>query len=293
VASDPIGDGLAFGLAGGTGENNQSGASSLFAKPGAVAALRYSNGRIAALRYDGAHRVFHCGFGFEGVSTQANRDSLMSRALRWLCPAEGVAPAVQVLDPNGGENLTGLAHHTIHWTATDGTAVLAVDLLLSTDGGAHWTPIATGVPNSYAYDWTVDTVNSSQCRIRVQASDPWSNVGSDSSDADFTITTATSDATTQPVPRRFALHPAIPNPFNPTTRLDFDLPRASAVRLEVVTVDGRRVRVLAAGEQLPAGTHTLSWDGRDDEGRVLAAGVYLVRMRAGDFTTARKVQLVK
>ncbi len=216
----------------------------------------------------------------------------MARALRWLCPAEAIAPVVQVLDPNGGESLTGLTHHTIRWTATDGTAVLAVDLLLSVDSGAHWTPIATGVANTYAYDWTVDAMNSSQCRIRVQASDPWSNAGSDASDADFTITPAT-DVTASPVPRRFALHPAVPNPFNPTTRLAFDLPRDADVWLEVLAVDGRRVRRLLAGSRFEAGTHAVSWDGRDDGGRGLAAGVYVVRMRAGDFTTARKVQLVK
>jgi hypothetical protein len=291
VAADPIGNGLALSLTGGTGASNQSSASSLFLRPGAVSAFTYSNGRIAALRYDGAHRVFHCGFGFEGISTAANRDSVMGRALRWLCPGEAVAPAVQVVQPNGGETLVSQQSYTIRWTANDATAVLSVNLLLSTDGGANYTPIVTGTPNDFSYDWTVPNLSSNQCRIRVQAVDPSNNTGTDISDQNFTITNSTD--VVPGTPRTWALHPAVPNPFNPSTRLQFDLPQAAAVRLEVLGVDGRKLRTLLAGVEYPAGAHAAQWDGRDDHGRPLASGVYVVRMQAGDYVATRKVQLLK
>lgn len=292
VAADPIGNGLAFTISGGDGANNQTSAASLFLRAGAASSLLYSNGRIAALRYSSGHRLFHCGFGFEAVSSVATRDSLMSRALGWLCPAEAVPPTVQVVEPNGGEVLTGTSPYTIRWTATDATAVLSVDILLSTDGGTNWSPIATGVPNSFEHEWIVDDVSSTQCRIRVQAADAWSNVGEDQSDMDFTIQLPV-DVSSDRLPKRFALHPAVPNPFNPTTRLRFDLPHPSEVSIEVLTVDGRRVRTLVSGARFEAGTGEVVWDGRDDAGRVLAGGVYVVRFRTSDFTTARKVQLVK
>jgi hypothetical protein len=291
VGGDPIGDGLALSLVGGTGAGNQSSAASLVLKPGAVASLRYSNGRIAALRWDGAHRVFHCGFGFESISSAALRDSVMERALRWLCPAEAVPPSVEVVQPNGGEALIGQQPYVIQWTATDQTAVLAVDIALSTDGGGNWTPIATGVPNSYSYAWTVTDVSSAECRIRVTAVDPWSQVGLDASDQDFEIT-ATTDAAAI-VPRDWALHPAVPNPFNPSTRLRFDVPQAAPVWIDVIGVDGRRLRRLVDGESFAPGTWERVWDGRDDRGRAVGSGVYLVRLQAGSRLETRKVQLLK
>jgi Zn-dependent metalloprotease len=292
VGGDPIGNGLTLSLTGGTGADNQTSAASLLLRPGAVSSMTYANGRIAALRFATGHKVFHCGFGFEGISADADRDSVMARTLRWLCPAEAVAPTVVVGQPNGGEMLVGLAAYTIEWTATDATAVLAVDIDLSTDGGANWTPIATGAPNDFAHAWTVNNVSSTQCRIRVRAHDPWGNIGSDLSNADFTIDAST-DAEPPAVPRAFALHPAVPNPFNPTTRLQFDLVSPAAVQLEVVGVDGRLVRSLVDGRHYPAGRHEAVWNGRDDRGHPVAGGVYVVRLRAGDRTATRKVQLVK
>lgn len=76
---------------------------------------------------------------------------------------------------------------------------------------------------------------------------------------------------------RFALHPAVPNPFNPTTRLDFELPARAPARLAIYDVRGRLVRVLADAV-LDAGRHRVVWDGSDSRGRTLAAGVYLARL---------------
>lgn len=95
------------------------------------------------------------------------------------------------------------------------------------------------------------------------------------------------------VPTAFALHGPTPNPFNPRTELRFDLPVASRVALAVYDVSGRLVRTLVADEQLEAGAVTRAWDGRDDHGRMLPAGAYLVRLRAGGFTQTRTAMLLK
>ncbi len=88
------------------------------------------------------------------------------------------------------------------------------------------------------------------------------------------------------------LHAAAPNPFNPRTTLRFELDRGADVRLEIYDLDGRRVRTLVAG-RLPAGTHETVWAGRDDAGRPLGSGVYLVQLDGGDFVETRRVALVK
>jgi hypothetical protein len=89
------------------------------------------------------------------------------------------------------------------------------------------------------------------------------------------------------LPTRLALHPAHPNPFNPTTTLSFDLPNASDVHLEVFDVLGRRVAVLVEG-QMPAGSHEVSWDASG-----VASGVYFARLSADGAAVSRKVVLLK
>jgi hypothetical protein len=89
-----------------------------------------------------------------------------------------------------------------------------------------------------------------------------------------------------------ALHDARPNPFNPGTVVAFDLARAERVRIVIADVRGRRVRLLV-DEVRPAGTHRAPWDGRNDGGEGVASGVYFVQMRAGRYSSVRKLVLLK
>jgi endonuclease I len=89
--------------------------------------------------------------------------------------------------------------------------------------------------------------------------------------------------------RTFRLRPATPNPFASGTTLVFDLDRRERVTLEVYDVRGRRVRTLIDGVLEP-GSHHVRWNGRDDAGAVLDAGLYFGRAVAGaDRGTARLV----
>jgi phage tail sheath protein FI len=100
-------------------------------------------------------------------------------------------------------------------------------------------------------------------------------------------------ASVAPRPPAFALSAPRPNPFGPRMTIAFDLPAAAAVTLQVHDVGGRRVRTLTAGEVMAAGHHARSWDGRDDAGETLPAGVYLLQVRAGDRVLTRRVSLVR
>jgi len=81
-----------------------------------------------------------------------------------------------------------------------------------------------------------------------------------------------------------------PNPFRHEARVEFELARPAAVELEVIDVDGRRVRTLASGPRA-AGRHVESWDGRTAAGRRASAGVYFVRLRAGDRVESERIVL--
>ena len=83
-----------------------------------------------------------------------------------------------------------------------------------------------------------------------------------------------------------------PNPFNPSTTIEFAVEKEMAVSLKVFDISGKRVRSLAE-ESFPAGKHRLAWDGRDENGSPVATGVYFVKMQAGAKIYTRKMILLK
>jgi hypothetical protein len=98
------------------------------------------------------------------------------------------------------------------------------------------------------------------------------------------------------LPARPALHPAVPNPFNPHTTIAFDVPGEAAsahlVRLAIYDVTGRLVRQLVDGAVEP-GSHAVVWDGRTLRGGGAASGVYFAQLRVGDFTATRKLVMMR
>ncbi len=90
-----------------------------------------------------------------------------------------------------------------------------------------------------------------------------------------------------PNPRFFALHSAFPNPFNAQTEITFDLPSNMFANLAIFDMEGRRVADVAEGK-FDAGRHSFIIDASE-----LPAGVYIIRLQAGELTAARKLVLVK
>ena len=83
-----------------------------------------------------------------------------------------------------------------------------------------------------------------------------------------------------------------PNPFNSETVISWFLLRAGSVNVEVFALTGQRVAVLHQGPK-NAGIHRVHWDGRDDQGRPLASGVYLYRLVTGENIQTRKLTLLR
>ena len=87
-------------------------------------------------------------------------------------------------------------------------------------------------------------------------------------------------STGEELPQSLKLHAAWPNPFNPVTRISFELPEGAMLRIEVFDVSGRRVSTLAEA-WYEAGRHEMDWHAEDLSGRELSSGVYLLRL-SGD-----------
>ncbi len=94
------------------------------------------------------------------------------------------------------------------------------------------------------------------------------------------------------LPNTFALDQNYPNPFNPTTTISFTLPQSGDATLTVYNLLGQQVATLVSGK-LPAGEHTVTWNGQDAKGNAVASGVYFYRLVADENVRTRKMMLVK
>jgi hypothetical protein len=90
----------------------------------------------------------------------------------------------------------------------------------------------------------------------------------------------------------FELFPNYPNPFNPVTEIRFDVSGPGKVTVEIFSLTGKRLKILADGEYGP-GRYSVNWDGTGPQGRALGSGIYLCRMTAGGFVKTVRMSLIK
>lgn len=94
------------------------------------------------------------------------------------------------------------------------------------------------------------------------------------------------------LPDQVSLAQNFPNPFNPTTTIQIELAKTSAVQLRVFDMAGKLVRVLHSGS-LTSGRHAFQWDGKDQSGSDAASSMYLYQLQTGSFLEARKMLLLR
>lgn len=90
-----------------------------------------------------------------------------------------------------------------------------------------------------------------------------------------------SSAESEKIPTEYRLYDNYPNPFNPSTRIEYELPSKVHVRLAVYGILGQLVRTLVNSEQ-PNGHFSTFWDGTNDVGIRLASGIYIYRLETTD-----------
>ncbi|MDI6807822.1 MAG: M6 family metalloprotease domain-containing protein [Candidatus Eisenbacteria bacterium] len=209
---------------------------------------------------------------------------------------DAYSPSVTVLTPNGGETWTSGTLHSVTWTVTDATPgdTASIHILFSTDGGATYPDtVARNEVNDGSFFWLLPDTSVSQCKIKVEAYDKTLNMGQDVSDSLFTIEKSVGVVSRiDPIPARFEFAQAYPNPFNSETIFRIALPAEGDVHLAVFDTRGRLVRTVL-DQRVNAGWHNLTWNGRDDRGAELPAGVYLAKLLSGSFVSTKKVVLLK
>ena len=125
----------------------------------------------------------------------------------------------------------------------------------------------------------------------ISTSDTTGTMTDDSGMYSVTLSSVSTGVHDKPRPDMFLLHQNYPNPFNPETIISYELSLASQVKLDIYNIMGQHVRSLVKGYE-EQGAHGVRWDGCDENGKGLAAGVYLYRLQAGNTHQTRKMLLM-
>jgi hypothetical protein len=106
------------------------------------------------------------------------------------------------------------------------------------------------------------------------------------------ICVAASSGAPEARPQQLFIHSVLPNPTLGSVRVHFAWPKAGELGLDVFDLAGRRLRTLEA-MPLEAGSHTIEWDGRADDGRQVSSGVYFIRLAGAGVSARRQVVVVR
>jgi len=194
--------------------------------------------------------------------------------------------AIQVVSPNGGEQLLPGHLCSIRWRTFDPPRCDSVSLFLRKDTSWQLDTIAHGLPPSETtFTWRVPNIRSDSCKMVAFAYGPgWQY---DESDSCFSIAPVGVAEASAPLIRETRLLGVSPNPLAGLARIRFQLRGSIWVRLSVHDVAGRVVRVLE-DKPMNAGVYELGWDATR-----LSPGVYFLSFDAGERHETEKVLLAR
>ncbi len=214
------------------------------------------------------------------------------------CPSsvDTEAPTVQVVYPNGGEEITEGTQVEIKWRATDDYGFRHFIVAASYDGGATYSDtLAMAGALDSTYTWDVPMGSYEDCKIGVTGVDRGYNEGFDESDSSFTIVRDISGVTpgdTRDLPDEVTLVGSDINPFSQSVHIFYAVPRRMATEIKIYDVRGTCVREVL-NSSVSAGYHSVVWDGRSSKGTRVSPGIYFVRLEAGGITRSAKILVVR
>lgn len=106
------------------------------------------------------------------------------------------------------------------------------------------------------------------------------------------VQTGVENLLVEEIPDEYRLKPNYPNPFNPSTQIGYELPEEVHVQLVIYNSVGQEIRRLVDEKSGP-GVYQVTWNGCDELGRPMPAGIYIYRLIADDFSAKQKMLLVK
>lgn len=190
---------------------------------------------------------------------------------------------IQIISPNGGELWEIGSTKQILWNSTE---IINVNIEYSYNNGASWNPIVLTYPSTGVYNWTVPNIMTNQARVKI------SDIATgdfDRSDSTFRIIEPTnvSELFNNEIPDDYFLSQNFPNPFNPSTKIQFGLTKNSFITLKVYNSNGEEISTLDEGYK-QAGTYNLSFQPIN-----LPSGIYFYRITTEDFSDVKKLIYLK
>jgi hypothetical protein len=213
---------------------------------------------------------------------------------------------VSLLPSAGGtffQTATGATSATVTVTVTLAPAFVTISGSTDVEGatltyGTQDSTATAGALGVYSfavpYDWTgVVTPTMTGYTFNPDHLD-FANILADTSGNDFTpsLIVAVEQDFDNGIPKEYSLGQNYPNPFNLSTVIPFALPRAGFASLKIYNIVGQEVANLVSGN-LPAGAFRAIWGGKDINGETVSSGIYLYRLKAGDYVEVRKMLLMK
>jgi hypothetical protein len=106
------------------------------------------------------------------------------------------------------------------------------------------------------------------------------------------VPTITNVETDESIPSAFIIIGNYPNPFNPSTTIEFTIPETGFINLGIYNIAGQKIRELVS-DTMTAGSHSVLWDGRDESGTRVSSGMYMSRLVSGGNTASNRLLLIK
>ncbi len=182
------------------------------------------------------------------------------------------------------------------FTPKDGLADTSVISLAVGQKGVVWAGTPSGLSRYDGTSWrtfkTADGLPSDRVQALAVDHDNVVWIGTDKGLVSYQEDTGTFVQENNALPATFPAITSYPNPFNPSTTIEFTIPFARDTELSVYSITGQKVRSLVAGTLTP-GKHTARWDGRDAAGKNVSSGIYIARLVTGGKVTVKKMVMVK
>jgi hypothetical protein len=195
-----------------------------------------------------------------------------------------IKPKLQML--TAGQTVDSGSNFPITWDLPAGQTADETSIHYSLDAGTTWTTVAEHYTGSTSFDWNVPAVETDSVILAVEIYRNGMLAGQDLSPV-FQIANGITGVSSG-LPARVYLSPPQPSPFGSSTVLRYGLPKAGTVKLSVLDITGRMVRTLVNKTQEP-GNQTAVWNGQDDHGRRVDAGVYFYRLEGLGVVLSQKV----
>ena len=211
----------------------------------------------------------------------ADTNRVSARSVGFIVSVDSRPPTVSI-DTNNGDNVT---------TWTDSITISGESADSEPSSGVVSTTINTGSSNTgdtYIWSFHIVSLEEGINEIVVTSAD---NAGNSNSDT-IGVTYDPNLPDPNKIPEAFALYQNVPNPFNPTTTIKFDLAQPGLVKLSIYNVKGELISTLVDCH-MTEGSKEVTWNAKDEGGFTVSTGIYFYRLATAEFVETKKMVLLR